>query len=111
MSDFNNSSLSGRLTRDAELKYTTSGSPVLDFSLASNQKRGDKEETMFLDCTMFGDRAEKLVKHLQKGKSLIVSGKLRQESWEKDGDKRSKISLLVDSVTFLSSPNPSPKKD
>lgn len=96
----NISVVSGNLTRDAELKQVGDLS-ILEFSIASNRKFKDKEEVLFLDCTVFGARANSLASLLTKGKQILVQGLLRQETWEKDGQKRSKIGLIVDSVEFL----------
>jgi single-strand DNA-binding protein len=103
MSDFNKVIISGRITRNAELKTLSSGNAVSDFGFASNRKFGDREETTYVDCTLFGKKAESLNEYMVKGKNLILEGRLRLESWEKDGQKRSKLSLVVDDVTFLSS--------
>ena len=103
MSDFNKVIISGRITRDAEMKFLASGNAVSDFGFASNRKFSDKEETTYVDCTLFGKKAESLNQYMIKGKNLILEGRLRLESWEKDGQKRSKLSLVVDDVTFLSS--------
>jgi single-strand DNA-binding protein len=103
MSDFNKTILSGRITRDAELKNLPSGITVCDFGFASNRKYGDKEETTFVDCSIFGKKAEALHQYLVKGKGLIVEGRLRLETWGKDDQKRSKLSIVVEDVTFLSS--------
>jgi single-strand DNA-binding protein len=103
MSDFNKVVLSGRVTRDAEIKFLSSGNAVCDFGFASNRKFGEKEETTYVDCTIFGKKAESLNQYMVKGKNLILEGRLRLETWEKDGQKRSKLSVVVEDVTFLSS--------
>ncbi len=99
MSDLNNVTLSGRLTKDSEYKEL-SKTNLVEFSLAVNRKYKDNESTTYVDCIMFGDRASKLSDYLVKGKYLIVNGELRQETWEKDGQKRSKLSLVVNDVVF-----------
>lgn len=104
MSDVNRVIISGRLTRDAEVKNLSSGTSVVEFGLASNRKFKDKEDTTFIDCTMFGDRATNLAQYLTKGKKLIVEGRLRYESWEKDGQKRSRVGIVVDEVSFMEPP-------
>lgn len=107
MSDINRVIISGRLTRDAEVKNLPSGTSVVEFGLASNRKFKDKEDTTFIDCTMFGDRASNLAQYLTKGKKLIVEGRLRYESWEKDGQKRSRVGVVVDEVSFMEAPQKS----
>lgn|SRR5574343_1704322 len=99
MSDLNVVTLSGRLTRDSEFKQL-SKTNLLEFSLAVNRKYKDNESTTYVDCIMFGDRSEKLAEYLVKGKYILVTGELRQETWEKDGQKRSKLSLVVNDVVF-----------
>ena len=107
MSDVNRVIISGRLTRDAEVKNLPSGTSVVEFGLASNRKFKEKEDTTFIDCTMFGDRASNLAQYLTKGKKLIVEGRLRYESWEKDGQKRSRVGVVVDEVSFMEPPQKS----
>lgn len=104
----NNVTVSGNLTRDAELRHTNSGFSVLGFGVAvndrmKNQQTGEWEDRPnFIDCTLFGTRAEKLAGFLTKGVKVVVNGKLRQTRWEKDGQKHSKIEVVVDDVEFMS---------
>jgi single-strand DNA-binding protein len=105
MSDVNKLMFSGRLTRDADLRYLDSGTAVADFSMCSNEKWKKDDETReratFVDMTLWGKQAETLAQYLKKGKYLFVEGKLKLEKWElEDGTKRSKISVTVDKVTF-----------
>lgn len=102
MSDTNQATFSGNLTRDAELKTTNSGKPVLNFCIANNTGFGDFEQTNFIDCCMFGDRAEKLAPHLAKGKPVICSGEHVQSIWnDKDtGKERRRFELKVFNLTF-----------
>ena len=99
---------SGNVTREPELKRTQSGSYILTFGLAVNEGRknnqtGEWENTpVFVDCVMFGSRAEKVSQYMHKGSKLTVEGKLRYSSWEKDGQKRSKIDVVVNEVEFMS---------
>ena len=105
--DINHVTLVGRLTRDAELKYTNSGYPVANFSLANTQrrKRGDEwvDEGHFFDCQMFGKRAESLSRYLLKGKQLGIEGQLRQDRWEQEGRTRSKVLISVNNIQLLGS--------
>ena len=102
MKDINVVSITGRLTRDAELRFTSGGFGILKFSLASNysKKDGDqwKDEANFFDCTILGKRGESLAQYLTKGTQVMVAGELRQERWEKDGQKQSKITIMVDGI-------------
>lgn len=101
--------VTGNLTREAELRSTANGMPVVAFGVAVNDRRknnqtGEWEDYQnFLDCTMFGTRAEKLSSYLTKGTKVAIQGKLRWSQWEKNGDKRSKVEIIVDELEFMSS--------
>lgn len=96
--------MTGNLTRDPELRTTGSGTAVLQFSVAvndrmKNNRTGEWEDRPnFIDCTMFGTRAESLSRFLSKGSKVAVQGKLHWSQWEKDGQKRSKVEVWVDNV-------------
>lgn len=99
--------ISGNLTRTPELRALPSGTIVLEFCVAVNDRRkngnGEWEDVPnFVDCSLFGTRAEKLAQYLTKGQKVAVTGKLRYSSWEKDGQRRSKLSVLVDDLEFMS---------
>ena len=105
----NRVNISGNLTRDPELRATQGGTSVLTFGVAVNDRRrnpqtGEWEDVPnFIDCVVFGNRAEPLSRFLSKGSKVAVEGKLRWSQWERDGQKRSKIEVVVDEVEFLSS--------
>ena len=105
----NRVAISGNLTRDAELRTTQSGMSILGFGVAVNDRRknqqtGEWEDCPnFVDCTMFGTRAEKLQSYLAKGSKVALEGKLRYSSWESNGQRRSKLSVIVDDLEFMSS--------
>lgn len=100
--------ISGNLTRDSEIRRTQGGTAILVFGVAVNDRRknqqtGEWEDyPNFVDCTMFGTRAEKLAGMLTKGTKVCILGKLRYMSWEKDGQKRSKIEVIVDDIELMS---------
>lgn len=104
--------MSGNLTRDSELRRTTGGTAVLGFGVAVNDRRknqqtGEWEDyPNFVDCTMFGTRAEKLAGMLTKGTKVCILGKLRYMSWERDGQKRSKIEVIVDDIELMQNRKP-----
>lgn len=103
--------ISGNLTRDPELRQTSSGTNVLSFGVAVNDRRrnqqtGEWEDyPNFIDCTMFGARADALSRYLSKGTKVAIEGKLRWSQWERDGQKRSKIEVIVDELEFMTSRN------
>ncbi len=105
--------ISGNLTRDPELRATASGMPVLGMGVAVNDRRknqqtGEWEDyPNFIDCTMFGARAESVSRFLSKGSKVAIEGKLRWSQWERDGQKRSKIEVIVDEIEFMTSRNAS----
>lgn len=107
MSDINNVSLTGRLTRDPELRVTAGGTQLLSFTLAfntsvRNRQTGEWDERgNFIDCTMFGKRAEALLNFLAKGQKVAITGKLRYATWDKDGQRHSKLDLIVDEIDFM----------
>jgi len=105
MTDFNHVVLIGRLTRDAELRYTNSNLAVCKFSIANNQRRKKDnawvDEAHFFDVTLWGKTAESLHKYLVKGKQVAVEGQLRQSRWEKDGQTRSRVEINANNIQLL----------
>ena len=103
--------ISGNLTRDPELRRTQSGMAILSFGVAVNDRRRDPQTgewgdyANFIDCTIFGNRGESLSNILTKGMKVAIEGKLRWSQWERDGQKRSKIEVIVDEIEFMSSRN------
>ena len=104
----NRVAISGNLTRDPELRVTAGGMQVLSLGVAVNDRRknpqtGDWEDyPNFVDCTMFGTRAEAVSRYLSKGTKVAIEGKLRYSSWERDGQRRSKLEVIVDEIEFMS---------
>lgn len=100
--------ISGNLTRDAEVRQTAGGMPVVGLGVAVNDRRrnaqtGEWEDVPnFVSCTFFGERAAKLAQYLVKGLKVCIEGKLRFSQWEKDGQKRSKLEVIVDDIEFMS---------
>lgn len=102
MPSFNQCTFAGHMTRDPEIRHTTTQKVVCDFGIAVNHKYGDKEEVMFLDCTAWEKTGEVIAEHFSKGKPILVTGRLRLETWDaKDGTKRSKHCLTVNSFSFI----------
>lgn len=100
--------ISGNLTRDPELRSTAGGTSVMSFGVAVNERRknsqtGEWEDyPNFVDCTLFGKRAEALEQYLSKGAKVAIEGRLRYSSWEKDGQKRSKLGVIVEEIELMS---------
>jgi single-strand DNA-binding protein len=100
--------LTGNLTRDPELRATQGGMQILNFGIAANDVTKDAQgqwgqRPNFIDCVMFGNRAEAVSRYIQKGSKVAIEGKLRYSSWEQqDGQKRSKLEVVVDSIEFMS---------
>ncbi len=105
MADINKVMIVGRLTRDAELSYTQSGSALLKFGMAVNRWRSDQnaEEASFFDVTVWGKRAESIASFMTKGKQVAVEGELRQDRWQdkNDGSNRSKVTIVANNIQLL----------
>ena len=105
MADVNHVVLIGRLTRDAELKYTSGGMAVCKFAIAVNRRRknGDQwaDEASFFDIVLFGRAGESINQYLVKGKQVAVEGELHQNRWEQDGQSRSKVEINADNIQLL----------
>ncbi len=100
--------LMGNLTRDPELRQIPSGQSVCSFSLALNRSYKDasgewKEVTDFINIVAWGPLAERVAQYLTKGSRCLVQGRMQSSSWEQDGQKRSKVEVLANDVTFLDS--------
>ncbi|MDR1419190.1 MAG: single-stranded DNA-binding protein [Treponema sp.] len=112
MADLNHVTLIGRLTRDAELKYTSGGQAVCKFSIAVNRRRknGDQweDEPNFFDIVLWGRQGESLNQYLVKGKMIGVDGELRQDRWQQDGQNRSKVEIVANNLQLLGGSASSP---
>lgn len=91
----------GNLTRDPEMKYTQAGKALCKFSLATNFKFGDQNEVCYIDVSFWEKSAENVSKFFKKGDPILVEGELRQENWEKDGQKHSKHVIRGTSWGFV----------
>lgn len=104
MQNINKVLLTGNVCREPELRQTPAGNSVLLFGLAVNDSIKNKQTGQwedrpnFFDCVIFAHQAEALAKIIVKGMKLTISGKLRQQTWEKDGQKRSRVEIYVDEV-------------
>jgi len=105
VANFNSVIIVGNLTRDPEIKFIASGTAVAGFGVAVNEKykQGDewKERVNYFDVEAWGKLAEICGENLAKGRNVLVAGALRYESWEKDGEKKSRIKIVADKVQFL----------
>lgn len=111
MSNINRVVISGRLTRDPELRATAGGTSVLGLGVAVNERRKNQrtgqweDYTNFIDCSVFGNRADSLSRILSKGVLVCIEGRLRWSQWERDGQKRSKLDVVVDQIEIPSRPH------
>ncbi len=101
--------LMGNLTRDVELKYTPSNQPVAAIGIAMNRRfrtrdGEDRDETVFVDCEAWGRTAEVMSQYLSKGRPVFIEGRLKLDQWQdKDGNKRSKLRVVVENFQFVDS--------
>jgi len=108
MANLNKVLLMGNLTRDPQMSYLPSQTAVVEFGMAINrvfrkQDGTDGKESCFVDCQMFGKRAEVINKYLKKGDPLFVEGRLKFDQWQaQDGSKRSRVRVFVENFEFLS---------
>lgn len=104
----NRVNISGNLTRDPEIRRTAGGTAVMSFGVAVNERAKDAngewvDRPNFVDCTMFGTRAEAVGRYLSKGSKVAIEGRLRWSQWQtQDGQKRSKLEVIVDEIEFMS---------
>ncbi len=108
MRSYNKVILMGNLARDPELKDLQGGSKVVDFVIAVNREwtgpEGQKsEEVSFIDCQCWGKRGEAIAKYFSKGSPIFVEGRIKQDTWEKDGKKKSRLRVTVENFNFIDS--------
>jgi single-strand DNA-binding protein len=106
MANFNRVILVGNLTRDIELRYTQTGLAVTDAGLAVNERRKSQsgewvEETTFVEVTLWGRTAEVAGEYLKKGAPVLIEGRLKQDTWEQEGQKRSKLKVVCERMQML----------
>ena len=108
MASYNRVILLGNMTRDVELRYTQGGTAVTDIGLAVNDRRKSQtgewvDETTFVDVTLWGRTAEVASEYLSKGSPVLVEGRLKLDTWETEGQKRSKLRVVCDRMHMLGS--------
>jgi single-strand DNA-binding protein len=106
MASFNRVILVGNLTRDPELRYIPSGTAVTEIGLAVNDRRKSAsgewvDETTFVDVTLWGRTAEVATEYLNKGSNVLIEGRLKLDTWEKDGKKNSKLRVIGERMQML----------
>lgn len=106
MSSINHTSITGNVVRKPELRVTAAGNRVLSFTVAVDEARKQADgtyadHTSYIDCTLFGKRAEALADIIGRGDRVAVDGRLHQSRWEADGTKRSKIEVVADDVEVM----------
>ena len=112
----NHVALVGNLTRSPELRSTASGTPVLSFGIAVNDRRKDAsgqwvDVPNFFECLTFGNRAAALSDILTKGMKVAITGKLHYSSWEKDGKKHSKVDIIAREIELMQNRKPQQQQD
>ncbi|MBR4103089.1 MAG: single-stranded DNA-binding protein [Thermoguttaceae bacterium] len=108
MASYNRVVLVGNLTRDPELRSIPSGMSVLDVGIAVNDRRKDAngnwiEEATFVDVTVWGRSAEVLAEYTRKGSQILVEGRLKMDSWEQEGQRRTKLKVVAERTVLLGS--------
>ncbi|HOM76105.1 MAG TPA: single-stranded DNA-binding protein [Anaerohalosphaeraceae bacterium] len=106
MANLNKVLLMGNMTRNPQLSYLPSNTPVVEFGLAINRRYKKQDGTMadepcYVDCRLFGKRAEVVNKYFKKGDPIFVEGRLQYDAWEKDGKKQSKLRVFVENFEFI----------
>ncbi len=105
MTDLNSVTVIGRLTKDVDLRYMANGNAVGNMSIAVNRsvKKGEQweDEASFFEVTLWGKQAEALKPYLTKGQQIVVQGYLKQSSWDKDGEKRSKVVIIAENIQLV----------
>lgn len=105
MASYNRVILVGNLTRDVDVRFTKTGTPVTDLGLAVNDrvKRGEEwvDETTFVDVTLWGRTAEIAGEYLSKGSQVLIEGRLKLDTWEQEGQKRYKLHVVADRMQML----------
>jgi len=106
MASFNKVILMGNLTRDPELRVTPNGNSICKLGLATSRvyatRDGERrEETTFVDVDAFGKQAEVISKYMRKGRPIMIEGRLKLDQWESDGQKRSKLGVILENFQFL----------
>ncbi|GAB5404792.1 MAG: single-stranded DNA-binding protein [Aureliella sp.] len=106
MASYNRVILMGNVTRDIQLRYTPAGTPVTEVGMAVNDRRKGQngewiDETTFVDVTFWGRTAEVAAEYLSKGSPVFVEGRLKLDTWEKDGQKNYKLRVVCDRMQLL----------
>lgn len=106
MASYNRVILMGNLTRDVQLRYTPAGTPVTEIGLAVNDRRKGQngewiDETTFVDVTFWGRTAEVAAEYLSKGSPVFIEGRLKLDTWEKEGQKQYKLRVVCDRMQML----------
>jgi single-strand DNA-binding protein len=104
MADLNNISVIGHTTREIgekDFSYTTNGKAKLNLSIAVNDGYGENKSVSYFDVTYWGKPAEAIKPYITKGKQLAIDGRLKQDRWEKDGNKYSRIYIVANNIQLL----------
>ncbi len=109
MAAYNRVVLVGNITREIDLRYTQSGTAVTDIGLAISERKKNQsgewiDDTQFVDATLWGRTAEVAAEYLGKGSPILIEGRLKLETWEADGQKRSKLKVVGERMQMLGKP-------
>lgn len=102
-------SIAGRLGRDAELRHTQSGVATCRFSVAIDSRKGAEKVTTWISCTIFGKRGEALCQHLKNGTTVAAVGDLEVRTYEKNGETKVDVGMVVSEITLLGGGQRSPE--
>jgi len=110
--NFNRVILGGNLTRDPQVKYTQNNIAICDFGVAINRKFKDRDEVTFIDVTAFDKIAETIAKHLAKGQTILIEGRLKFDVWDdkNGGGRRTRLTVICERFEFAGAPTNSDKK-
>jgi len=111
MKNFNRITVTGNAGSDPDMRYTPSGSAVTTFSLANNQGYGDNQKTIWFRIKCWNKLAESVNQYVEKGKALLVDGRLSVDEWEGQDGKHTTVEITANDVIFLSSPKQETQED
>lgn len=107
----NNCTFISNIGRDAEVRYMADGKPVTQWSIAVTSGYGDKQVTTWVNCSLFGERGEKVAQYIKKGSRIGVTGQIQLRGYQKDGVEKSSLELRVNDFTLLGNKDAQPASE